>query len=369
MLYSRNGNYQEAINVLEKSFKYLPDWVPWAYQHIASIRLVQGKWELSVQALNQALSHSSHPSIKTGDKTRRGDLYFFRNNLEQSLKIYQKSIPIYNQPWHRKANVYLSQGKVKKALDVLNNKRNSLLMEIKKNPDPYLKYLLQGIYERLAWFDIRFGKPDQVPEKLKKHSALLSSNRRITEIELNLFIQAYAFITDHQLEQAEIFIKKIQKAVPPMFKKSDRNDFQSNLCFLRGHIALKKGYFEEAIKELEQAVSRLNAQYYDAFFWPTYHAPFIDSLAQAYLKNNDAEKAAQSYERIQNLTYGRFQWGDIYAKSFYELGKIYQQKGWKGKALESYNQFIDQWKDCNPEFKHMVEDARKRLSELVPGQE
>jgi hypothetical protein len=30
------------------------------------------------------------------------------------------------------------------------------------------------------------------------------------------------------------------------------------------------------------------------------------------------------------------------------LGKIYEQKGWVGKAIEHYEKFLDLWKDADP---------------------
>jgi len=35
------------------------------------------------------------------------------------------------------------------------------------------------------------------------------------------------------------------------------------------------------------------------------------------------------------MTWGRLFYGDFYARTFYHLGKIYQQRGWKGKAIDS----------------------------------
>ena len=74
-------------------------------------------------------------------------------------------------------------------------------------------------------------------------------------------------------------------------------------------------------------------------------------------------QAQAEFEKITSTVVDRISYGDCYARSFYELGKIYEQKGWKGKAIENYEKFLDLWKNADPEFTE-VEDAKKRLSEL-----
>ncbi len=90
---------------------------------------------------------------------------------------------------------------------------------------------------------------------------------------------------------------------------------------------------------------------------------FFESLALAYYKAGDIDKAEEHYKKIISLTTGRIFHGDIYAKSFYMLGKIYEQKGWKGKAREQYEKFLDLWKDADPGIAE-VEDAKKKLAGL-----
>ena len=60
-------------------------------------------------------------------------------------------------------------------------------------------------------------------------------------------------------------------------------------------------------------------------------------------------------------------WGDLYAKSFYMLGKIHEQKNQRDQAIEHYEKFLELWKDADPGFAE-VEDAKKRLTALKSQQ-
>lgn len=83
----------------------------------------------------------------------------------------------------------------------------------------------------------------------------------------------------------------------------------------------------------------------------------------AYYEVGNLEKAKEEYEKIISLSTGRLSYGDIYAKSFYMLGKLFEQKGWKGKAIEHYEKFLDLWKGADPGIAD-IEDAKKRLMSL-----
>ena len=50
-------------------------------------------------------------------------------------------------------------------------------------------------------------------------------------------------------------------------------------------------------------------------------------------------------------------------RSFYMLGKIYEKKGWKGKAIEFYEKFLELWKDADPGIAE-VEETKMRLAVL-----
>ncbi len=122
-------------------------------------------------------------------------------------------------------------------------------------------------------------------------------------------------------------------------------------------IELERKNYPKAIEFLRNAVESLP-------YGPLEKdASFIDSLVLAYYKSGDLDKARETYENITSLTPGRFLYGDIFAKSFYMLGKIYEHKGQKEKAIENYTKFLDLWKDADPGLPEF-EDAKKRLSSL-----
>jgi tetratricopeptide (TPR) repeat protein len=63
------------------------------------------------------------------------------------------------------------------------------------------------------------------------------------------------------------------------------------------------------------------------------------------------------------LTTGRLGSGDLYAWSFYHLGRIDEKLGDKAKARENYRKFLDLWKNADPGLLE-VADAKQRLANL-----
>jgi tetratricopeptide (TPR) repeat protein len=140
-----------------------------------------------------------------------------------------------------------------------------------------------------------------------------------------------------------------------MIEKGMNKKLMRYYYHLTGRIELEMRNFSKAIKYFKEALSLLS-------YGPlTKRADFIDSLALAYYKSGDIEKALEEYERITKLTTGRLNYGDTYAKSFYMLGKIYEEQGDATKAIEHYEKFLDLWKDADPGIAE-VEDARERLT-------
>ena len=114
---------------------------------------------------------------------------------------------------------------------------------------------------------------------------------------------------------------------------------------LMGSIELKQRNFGQAIENLEKALPFMP---FENVWSAGDQALFFDSLAQAYLEAGQQEKALVTYNKITQLTNGRLAWGVIYAKSFYQLGKIHEMRGDRGKAIDHYQKFLNLWKNADP---------------------
>jgi tetratricopeptide (TPR) repeat protein/TolB-like protein len=127
--------------------------------------------------------------------------------------------------------------------------------------------------------------------------------------------------------------------------------------FERGNLALAIEYFEQ-VKSLYQGI------HFGSNQWgPGSYAYTVDNLARAYYEAGNLERAAEEFELITTLTWGRINDGDIYAKSFYMLGKIYEELGKKRGARKNYKRFLDLWKNADPGLSE-VADAKARLATL-----
>jgi len=91
---------------------------------------------------------------------------------------------------------------------------------------------------------------------------------------------------------------------------------------------------------------------------------FLAPLGEAYFKVGDFEKAEVEFEAISKMTYDRLLCGDLWAKSFYMLGRVAEKQRKTSEAIEKYRRFLDLWKDADP-GQPEVEDEKARLARLT----
>jgi tetratricopeptide (TPR) repeat protein len=129
--------------------------------------------------------------------------------------------------------------------------------------------------------------------------------------------------------------------------------------YILGLIELGKNNPRKAADIFKSACGRLDFQ----GEFSTEQASSFDNLARALYESGDLDKSRNIYEKITLLTTGRRADGDLYAKAYYMLGKIADQKGEKTHARDYLQRFLALWKDADPGLPE-VADAKRRLASL-----
>jgi tetratricopeptide (TPR) repeat protein len=170
-----------------------------------------------------------------------------------------------------------------------------------------------------------------------------------------LFFVSLAYIKSGQTAKFEASTEELRKLIDKTAIRKHRYYYY----FLLGLAAQEKGLFRPAFDYNEMSVTLLPAQR----SWVDEQARWFDIVAFAEYQGKQPHKARLDYERIQALTVGRLQWGDIYALSFYWLGKTYQKIGAGDKAKYNFQKFLRLWENADPGRPEM-DDARKQLASL-----
>ncbi len=168
-----------------------------------------------------------------------------------------------------------------------------------------------------------------------------------------LFLKCLAYTQMDALAEAEKTAGELKALID-----SGRNRKAIQLFYhASGEIELQKGNQDRAIELFQQSISLLE---YGPLDYPAFS---LEPLARALYVSGDLENAQKEYERISSLISGIVFAGDIYAISFYMLGKICEQQGQTEQAIEYYDRFLELWKDADPGLVE-ADDARARIAAL-----
>ena len=150
--------------------------------------------------------------------------------------------------------------------------------------------------------------------------------------------------------RARELVTEYQRVVDPRYQARARGD----LARARGRIALAERRWHDAIASL----------------W----RPRPVSLPQLMVGRSWRERTMFSEKPIPRSpsTSARYDsgWDEIHhrcdqlPRTYWRLGELYAQRGDLKKAIEAYGRFIELWRNCDPELRPQVAEARRRLAEL-----
>jgi tetratricopeptide (TPR) repeat protein len=206
----------------------------------------------------------------------------------------------------------------------------------------------------IAYSSWQSGRPGVAVDECQKAYGADGGRQDSDYKRQTLHLRGFAQLALKQASEAEKTAEELKALIDKGLNKKAMRLYDH----LMGAIELARNNTPKALEYLERAVRSLPYGPFEKDAW------FIDTLAEAYLRAGDLEKAREQYENIAALTSGRLvRYGDIYARSFYALGRIHEKLGDKAKARENFRKFLDLWKNADPGLPE-VEDAAKRLAAL-----
>ena len=347
--YRAKGMYEKAREILGD---YLNNFLDNAVVRggLAWVYLCQGKYDLALIEADKGLS--INPNYYPNSRLK-GDISHCRGDLLEAEKEYQKLLGEEEQATHlygrdRLGALYLRQGKFEKSKE--QTRYGIELAE--KLVDENWK---SSFHLYLAY---KFLKSRNLEEALKECNEAWNSADKTESLSKQisiLHLEGLTYIEMKSINEAQ----KTANQLKEINEKSINKKLMRYYYHLLAIIELDRENFSKAIEYFNESMSLLSFQNYPAHG----QALFFSPLALTHYKAGNLEKAREEYERITSLTVGRLNFGDIYAKSYYMLGKIHEQQGNKANAIEHYEKFLDLWKDADPGLPE-VDDARTRLSKM-----
>jgi serine/threonine protein kinase/Tfp pilus assembly protein PilF len=208
----------------------------------------------------------------------------------------------------------------------------------------------------LAYTELQRRQFSQAAEALKPALELSQKTLMTDGQKLVLHLLGIASLGADQIEDA----KRTSQQLRQLIERTDCPRHLRRYDHLMGRIALAEGRPEQAIHDFEQAIALLPYQQESII---DEQAFYFDGLAAAQYQNGDWPRAVETYTRIVTLATGRLRWGDIYARSYYWLGKIHQKTGNNLEAAADYERFLQLWKNADSGLRE-VADAQKQLEAL-----
>jgi tetratricopeptide (TPR) repeat protein len=306
----------------------------------------QGKYDLAFEEMDKAFALA--PTAWLNFRTK-GDIYLYIGDMEKAeeeyLKLLEKEEPSANA-WGtvRLGGLFRLQGRYRDSSEWY-----------KKGIEQAEKLGEKGwVMNRtliLADMDVTLGRPEEALEKCETAWKSAVEEEHLNNQRRALNLKAFAYLKMKQTAEAQRTAEEHKELIEQGINKNHIRLYYH----LMGRIDLAKGNYSKAIEFFNKGlpsvlpISGLRMIY-------------ADSMGFAFYKAGNFDKALEEYEKIDSLL-GRIDYGDIYAKSFYMLGKIYEQQGETAKAIEHYEKFLSLWKNADPGIAKL-EDAREKVAGL-----
>jgi len=369
--------FERAVVYLNKAITIDPLY-KLGYNMLAYAYNELGDFEKSIWAINKYISLAPN---EANPYDTRGDLYTYNGKLDQAIESYRKSLeikPDFYASLTKLGHMYLFKREYVKAdscyklLSSSNNKNirsggRVLLAFVPMYQgkfDDALEILEDGIaadrmeqaegeynigkYNMRALIYCEKKQPDLALKEIDISRNILKKTRPEDPVNLR-DLYAYILAKDGKIKEANEVLRDLKKDVEEKNKTGMDNYWRA-----LGVVELIKGDSKSAVTCLEKGVKEAPSPLLEARYY----------LAQAYLESGKIGEAVAELEKaLLRYDENRAAYAIWSVKAYYLLGLAYEKSGWNNKALDSYETFLDIWKNADPGIPE-VEDAKERVKKL-----
>jgi tetratricopeptide (TPR) repeat protein len=328
-IYLKMGRLEEATAKYKEALEIKPDFG--SDQTIAYIYALKEDYTEALKWIDQFIAVAPSQSVRAKGHLWKGFYHYWLGSLDQSLSDLRRAAEMAEAAGNELAKaradwmkgwIYYDRGEFE--LSRRYFKSLDFVIEF-----PVTSGLLSRLHHK-ATYSFYFGLIDL------KQGQINSAKSRLDEM------------------------KSLLLKIDPAFK----NQITFYYDLLYGEVLLAENSLENAIAMCQKTVPLEWPLMTPLTFLATYNVPFLkDVLARAFQQKGEIGRAIAEYERLITFDPKSLERFLIHPKYHYRLAKLYEEKDWKGKAIEHYEKFLDLWKDADPSIAE-VEESKKRLAGL-----
>jgi tetratricopeptide (TPR) repeat protein len=354
-IHMMKGQYDEAEEILRYYLENVSNH-SWIHQYLVFNYICRRQIHIAQAELDIAVSltptHRRSFYLKGVYQTLTESFVESEKEFRKALEDKEPAGPYLGH--HGLANLYVTQGRISDSISQLRS-----IIEVAQ------KFGIQWVESQarsILGYQLKTSRRYQEAlREFDKARDLGAQTSRQDLQRLALHYKGLAYLRMRSRSRAQRTAGELKTAIEGWSHQKEIRRYHH----LMGMIELDRKKYSEAIDHLETALTLLPSE---CSQWTSghilnNHSLYMDSLALAYYRSGDLERAVEQYEKITTLSTGRLYFGDIYAKSFYMLGRIYQQLRENQKAEDYYNKFLALWLNADADISE-VSDAQKRLSGL-----
>jgi len=348
LAYMAIGGYEKAREVYRDHIEYFGDSASMR-TNLANAYVFEGMINEALPEANKAMEMNPRAFIMGIFDHIRGDFATAEKDYEHWLDDSNVDMRMMAHRWL--ACINMTQGKFDRAASFIEE--GLTLAKDQEHQIRVLEFLDLKLWCDLALRNFEEAMADA--QTMLNHSVEYGGPIYLFR---SVWLQSLVLSKMNQSEKIREIIDQMERQLEALRVA----DWWSNILVLsfKGLADFAEGSYKSAAEKWDKAWIKSEQEWSWTEGIVIHRITRVYNLGEAHLLAGDLESAQKAYEQGLNLTSGKIYLGDLWAKSHFKLGEIYEKLGNRDKAIEHTERFLEMWKDADPGLPE-VEDAKNRL--------